>query len=573
MPKVPLRDLLALVRPEQRGLALAIALGFVSSGIALAQPLLVRRLVDGFTASNSQDSTRVATLLLVAAMLVEALLGAWQSWVLGRAGENFVSGLRTRMVQRIFRLPMSGYARYRTGDLLSRVAADTSAVRSALSTSLVELSSGTILLIGALVVMMSLTPLLTLVTVVCVAGAGLVVGVLSIHVMAASYGAQRTLGQLNAGLERALRNPRTVKLNQAEDFEETIATSAIDEVRRRGYAMARLEALLQPVTSIAVQGAMVAVITLGGLRVADGRMTLGTLTAFVLYLLYIAVPITSVFMAVTDIQAGRASLHRSMEILSEEVEPIGGRTCVGPATVEFDEVSFSYPDGRRVLDEVHFQCAERGVTAVVGPSGGGKSTVLALVAGLYTATGGTVRVGGQDVRELSMKSLRSRIAYVEQESPVLAGTLRENLTYGLAEPPKDSTILRVMDLVELEDLTRSPGSLLDLAIGESGANLSGGQRQRVALARGLLRAPDILLLDEVTSQVDALNEESILRTVDELARSRSVVLVAHRLSTVRRADQVIVLEAGQVVDKGTHDELLSRCPLYQHMVSTQMLTG
>ncbi len=569
--RVPVREMLKILRPQRRILILAGVLGLVASLIALVQPLLVQRLVDGVDSGGLSSVVYAGVAVLIVAVLAEALIGAFQSWLLGRAGENFVSALRESVVRRVFRLPMSAYGRYRSGDLLSRITADTAAVRSALSNSLIEMSSGVVTLVGALIIMLILEPMLTFVTVGCVVVAGFLVAAVSVRVMVASIAAQRKLGELGAGVERALRNPKTVKLNQAEGIEEQRAASSIDEVRKYGYSLAKYEALIQPITSIAIQGAMVIVISLGGLRVSQGQMTIGDLMAFILYLVYIAIPVGAIFMSVTEIQAGRAALYRVVEVTNEEIETVEGDISQGEPSIEFNDVSFSYPTGQQVLHGASFRCPAHRVTAIVGPSGSGKSTTLGLMAGLYSATSGTVHISNQDVLTVSRESLRSRVAYVEQEFPVLSGTLRENLTYGARAPISDSTLGAIVADVRLDDVAETPDGVLGTDVGESGSKLSGGQRQRLALARAVLRNPDVLLLDEITSQVDALNEESMVDLVYKMAKSKTIVLVAHRLSTVRQADQVILLDEGQVVDHGTHDELLARCSLYRHMVQTQSL--
>jgi ATP-binding cassette subfamily B protein len=321
-----------------------------------------------------------------------------------------------------------------------------------------------------------------------------------------------------------------------------------------------------------------AVLGVGGARVASGALPLSSLIAFLLYVFYLLSPIASLINATSDLQAGLAALRRTRQVQILPTEPATPGpllipvTATGAASVAFQHVSFRYPDHRApVLDEISFQMPPGGMTALVGPSGAGKSTIFALLERFYEPQGGKVAVDGRDVHDWPLAELRAAIGYVEQDAPVLAATLRENLRFA-APHASDDEIYDVIVRTRLDDLmTRLPDGL-DTVLGHRGITLSGGQRQRIAIARALLRRPRLLLLDEATSQLDAVNEHQLRQVVSEVALTTTVLVAAHRLSTVTSADQILVLEAGRLRANGTHAHLISTDTLYRQLATTQLLT-
>ncbi len=580
--KVPLRQLLAHARPQAPALVAASLLSCVGAAVALVQPLVVKEVFADL--SHSRPVT-TAILVIVGLFLAEALLGSVQSYLLGRIGEGVVLALRTTLVGRLLRWPVATYTRHRSGDLISRVSADTTAVRGALASSLTETLAGVLTFTGSLVLMLVLDPLMLALTLGCLLVSFLAVFAVSLRIMGATVQAQRSVGRIGAGLERVLRAIRTVKLSNAEEREERALAADVRAAYRAGMRQAKLEALVHPVTAVSVQGALVLVLGVGGARVADGTMALGELIAFLLYLLYLAVPMTTLFSSITDLQAGRAALSRVQELLDEPLERTGetatpapaGTTAPflhpsAPAAISLHDVTFAYP-GREehpALRDVTFSVPEFSRAALVGPSGAGKSTVLSLIGRMYDADRGAVRLFGRDVADTPLREVRDLIGHVEQESPVLAGTLRSNLVY--ARP--DASDAEIAEVLERTNLTEFVGSLprgLETEVGDGGVLVSGGQRQRIAIARMLLKRPRILLLDEVTSQMDAENERLLNATLKEAAATCTVLVVAHRLSTIQDADRILVMDGCRITASGTHDQLMRAGGLYAHLARTQLL--
>ncbi|MGY1738946.1 ABC transporter ATP-binding protein [Geodermatophilus sp. SYSU D00684] len=573
-----LRDLLPLLRPHRRPLLLAAGLSLVGAAAALAQPALTGRVIAAVGAGRPLLPA-VAALVLV--LVAGAVLNAGQSYLLQRTGEGVVLTTRRTVADRLLRLPVAEYDRRRTGDLMSRVGADTTLLRATVTSGVVEVAGSAVVGIGALVAMALVDVWLLLVTLAAVAVGMAVVVSTSRRVRRLSRRAQEEVGAMTAAVERALSAVRTIRASGATAREVDAVEESAARAYRAGVSVAKVQALVAPAGSIAVQGAFLAVLGLGGYRVATGSIAVADLVAFILYLFLLVMPLGQAVSAWTQLQTGLGALARIQEVLVLEPErdavaEVGGATTAprapapGVPLLELDDVSFAYPDGTEVLRGVSLTVPAGSRVALVGPSGAGKSTVLALVEGFYPLTGGAIRWAGADVRELPRAALRAQLGYVEQEAPVLAGTVRENLL--LAAPHAgDDELWAVLADVGLTGVVQRSARGLDVPVGDEGVLLSGGERQRLAIARSLLARPALLLLDEPTASLDARNENLLRETLAAAAADRALLVVAHRLSTVLDSDQIVVLDGGRVVARGTHAELVETSPLYRELASAQLL--
>ncbi|MFD3336011.1 ABC transporter ATP-binding protein [Streptomyces sp. NPDC058700] len=565
--------LLGYVRPHRWTLLLGAVLSLVTGATGLALPLVAKFLIDAL----SDDRPIAGALLLMSALVVaNAGIGALGGYVLQRTAESVVLGARRTLSSYLLRLRIAAVDRSEPGDLMARVTSDTTLLREVTTDSLVGLGTGGLTLVATLVMMGVVDPVLLAVTLGVVVVAGTVIGVFVPRINKASRQAQDAVGTMGASLERVLGALRTIKASGAEHREEQAVHAAAEESWRQSLRAAKWSALAGNTAGLSMQIAFITVLAVGGARVATGAIDVGTLVAFLLYVFYLMSPIQQVVGAVTQYQAGAGALARIREALQLPAEPSAAPAPLPepgaePAALAFEDVRFRYSDD---LPHVHhgvtFSVPQRGMTAFVGPSGAGKTTVFSLIERFYDPEAGRITLDGRDLNAWEIPQLRSSIGYVEQDAPVLSGTLRDNLLLGNPGAGEDD-VLRVMGTTRLDGLVERLPKGLDTLVGHRGTKLSGGERQRVAIARALLRRPRLLLLDEATSQLDAVNEAALRDTVAEVARTTTVMVVAHRLSTVTMADRIVVMDAGRVRAVGTHRELIAADPLYAELAATQFL--
>jgi ATP-binding cassette subfamily B protein len=583
---------------ENRGvMAFIIVLSVLGAGASLAQPLLVNRVITAVQAGNSLT---VLVWLLAALVIVAGLLNGFQHFLLQRAGEGVVLSSRRKLVAKLLNLPISEFDVRRTGDLVSRVGSDTTLLRAVLTQGLIEAIGGALTFIGAIVAMAVIDPLLLGITVVIIAVSVVFVGALSRRIRVASKAAQEKVGDLTAAIERGIGAVRTIRAANATHREVDEIDGHATAAYERGLVIARMSAFVVPVASIALQVSFIVVIGVGGAQVAAGTIQIATLVTFILLLFLMIMPLGQAMGAAIAVNQALGALGRIQEILDlpdEDADDVAAAPAPAVATADaitFDHVTFRYredalatataadgtvaadaDDGTRdqdptVLHDVSFSVPRGSRVALVGPSGAGKSTTLALIERFYDPTDGVIRLGGIDIRGLDRAELRGQIGYVEQDAPVLAGTIRANLLLGSPDASEDDCV-RVLEAVNLTEVLERDERGLDAQVGEDGVMLSGGERQRLAIARALLAAPPILLLDESTSSLDGINEQRLRLAIDAVAADRTLLVIAHRLSTVVDSDVIVVLEHGRVVGIGTHSELVQTTPLYRDLAKHQLL--
>ncbi|MEU5537593.1 ABC transporter ATP-binding protein [Streptomyces sp. NPDC020362] len=581
--RVAVATMYRLTAGHRGAIAVATALTLVGSALGLSQPLVAKHVVD---ASARGQFVWPLLGLLGALFVVEAATGAAGRFILERMGERVVRQLRHGLVGRLLRLEMREYDRHRNGDLISRVTADTTLLREVVSQALVDLVTGSLVAAGAIALMAWLDPLLLLLVAVTVAAAAVVVASLLTGIRCASAHMQDSVGAVAADLERALGALSMVRVHRAEQREAAGIGARVDAAYGAGVRTAKLASVMSTAVELAVQGSFLIVLVVGGLRVSGHAGSLGDLVAFLLYASYLVLPLSSVFRAVGQIQHGMGAYQRIDEALRLPVEHTAPRLAgdraptprpTRPSSVTREQpalalhdVHFGYDPQRPVLRGVSFAVQHRRHVAMVGRSGAGKSTVFALVARFYEPDSGTVFFDGQPATELSRDACRRGIAVVDQNAHVVHGTLRDNITYAVPDAT-EAEIRRVVELARLEEVVdRLPGGLAAV-IGERGSTLSGGERQRVALARALLARPSLLLLDEPTSHLDAINESALTTVMKDVAQECALLVIAHRLSTVQHADHIVVLQDGRTAAGGRHEELLADSALYRELAASQML--
>lgn len=570
-PRVGLRTLLPYLRDHRRVLVVVALVSLVGAGASLAQPLLVGGLIAAVEAGRP---VAVFAATLVAVLLVASLLGAVQQYLLQRTAEGVVLSTRRSLVARVLRLPLAELDQRRTGDLVSRVGSDTTLLRAVVTSGLVEVVSSVVVVVGAVVAMALVDVVLLAVTLTAVA-VGMTAAIsVARRLRALALASQQRVGEMSSAVERALSAVRTIRASGATDREVDAVGASARAAYDAGVRAARTGAVVSPVVGVAVQGSFIAVLGVGGYRVASGALTVAELVSFILFLFLLVMPLGQLVSAFAELQLGLGALTRIEEVLGLPEEDPGPATAPpgrpGAPLLELRGASFAYPGGAPVLQGVDLVVPRGTRTALVGPSGAGKSTLLSLVERFSDVTGGAVLVDGVDVRELPRAALRARLGYVEQEAPVLAGTLRENLLLAAPSASEDE-LAAVLAAVGLSGVASRDAAGLDAQVGEGGVLLSGGERQRLAICRSLLARPELLLLDEPTASLDARNERALQDALDAVAERTTLLVVAHRLSTVVGSDQIVVLDGGRVVGAGTHDELLATTPLYRELAATQLL--
>ncbi|UFQ16864.1 MULTISPECIES: ABC transporter ATP-binding protein [Streptomyces] len=564
-----LRLLGELSRGHILQISLAVLLSLVATAATLAVPLLVRELIDALA---RRESILRWLAVMVPLALTGALAASFSGYLLAKTGEQFILRLRGRVMEHTLRMPLKAVRAAGAGNLVARITSDAALLRSVIDVGVVQLPVAVVTALATLVFMALLDWMLVLLTLAVFAVAGSAIWLLLRRVRQGFEGIQTATGALAQRFTTVLSSLVTVKAHRAETSTSASLTRDAEHITDGMISAARLQSVVIPVMSLGQEVALACIVIAGGARISHGDLSLSDFIAFLLYLLQLVTPITIMVMGLGRLQTGLAAKARFEDLLSTPVEAAGepgaARPDAGGDAVVFDRVSFGY-DGEPVLREVSLRVPRRGLTAVVGHSGAGKSTLLTLIERFEDASSGSITVLGQDVRDWPLDALRSRIGYVDQSFTLLEGTVRENLLLGHRDSnTDDAALMSALAEVGMADVVRALPNSLDTVIGRE-VDVSGGQRQRIALARALLQSSDLVLLDEPTSQLDSLNEMRLRDVIDTLARDRSVLVVAHRLSTVMHADHVIVLKDGTVAETGTHSELMANSSHYRDLVEGQ----
>ncbi|MEY4319429.1 MAG: hypothetical protein RL378_533, partial [Actinomycetota bacterium] len=462
-------------------------------------------------------------------------------------------------------------------DLVSRVGADSTMLRAVLTQGLVEAIGGLVTFVGSIIAMLIIDMILFGLTFSVVVSSMVIVIALSRRIRVYSRRAQDRVGDLTASVERAISAVRTVRAANAVQREIDTVDDDSRGAWRAGLDVARISAFVIPISGIAMQVSFLVVLGVGGFRVASGAIDVAQLVSFILFLFMMIMPLGQAIGAFTSVAQALGALGRIQEIIdlpSESANDVVTDTLdgeLGDVAIEFDTVNFAYDPETPILTNISFTVKTGTRIALVGPSGSGKSTILSLIERFYDPQSGTIHLGGHDIRALDRTELRSAIGYVEQDAPVLAGSIRDNLILG-APNATDADCLAVLDEVNLANIVERDERGIHSPVGEGGVLLSGGERQRLAIARALLAAAPILLLDESTSSLDGLNEQLMKDAIDRVSAQRTLIVIAHRLSTVIDSDQIVVLSKGEVLGIGTHEQLLTVVPLYRELAETQLLS-
>ena len=565
-----LRHIWQWLKPYWGRMAFSLFFVALQAVIALAIPLLFGKGIIDYVLLEAREP-RLLALVAIGAVGLIALKGLVvyaQTYSMNFVGQRLVTDLRARVYDHLLKLPLDFYARRRSGELISRMTNDMAAVQQAVTMSIGEVVHYSLVLIGVLVAIFWLHWQLALISLVVLPLAALAVSRYGSRIRAFSARMHERIGDMAAVVGETIGAIRVVKAFTMEG----LSRSRFQEANERSFAVSmksvQAQATLKPVVELILVTGMVVVLWAGGREVLVGRLSVGELMSFLAYLGMLSQPVSALTHHFALVQQAAAAGERIGRLLQEQTEPQASAALQTlpriTGRVEFQNVSFAYEPGTPVLEDVSFTVEPGETVALVGPSGAGKSTLVNLIARFYDPDAGSVRVDGYDLKSVDPRSLRRQIGLVPQD-PVLFGvSIAENIAVSRPDA-KMEEIRQAAELAYAHDfITRLPAGY-DTVAGERGASLSGGQRQRIAIARAILADPRILILDEATSALDSESEVAIHAALQRIRQGRTVILIAHRASTVMMADRIIVLDRGRVVQQGTHQELSQRPGLYRRL--------
>ena len=549
-----------LVRPRRWLLALGFVLMVINRVASLVLPYSTRFLIDSVIIKRHTELLKPLVLGVLLATLVQGITSFSLTQLLSKAAQRLIAELRQKVQAHVGRLSVSFHDSTKSGVLVSRIMSDVEGVRNLIGTGLVDLTGGLLTAAIALVVLFRISTLMTL----------LAFGFLLCFALALKKAFQtirpifRERGKINAEvtgrLAESLGGVRVVKGYHAEGREERVfslgALRLLDNVMRTLTATSIMG--LSASVLLGVVGAVVMYV--GARQILAGTLTIGGFFTYTLFMGFLIAPIMQIVSIGTQITEAFAGLERTQEILKEPAEDRDPRRTVTLPTIEgnldFDRVSFSYDSVRTVLSDVSFHASPGTVTALVGSSGSGKSTIIGLISAFYVPTNGRVLVDGIDLSTVRLDSYRTQLGVVLQESFLFDGTIRENVSFSRPDASEEA-VMRACRIARVDEFAETFADRYDTVVGERGVKLSGGQRQRISIARAILAEPRILILDEATSSLDSESEQLIQQGLSYLMQGRTTFVIAHRLSTIRRAEQILVVEQGQIVERGTHEELFA----------------
>ncbi len=540
------------------------------SGLVL--PGSSKYLIDEVIAKSNLNLLKWLLIAVGAAITVQAVSSFFLTQLLSVEAQHLISVLRAQVQRHIIYLPVRFFDNTKSGELVSRIMTDVEGVRNLVGTGLVQLFGGVLTAIVAFFLLIKINPLMTLYTLVPLA----IFGLISLKAFSYIRPIFRERGKINAEvtgrLTESLGGIRVIKGFNAESYEIKVFESGVERLFKNVRKSLLTTSFVTSAATLLLGIASVGIMGVGGSLIIKGKMTIGDFFAFTLYLGFMIAPIVQMSNIGSQITEAFAGLDRTEEILNSPRETDDALRTIQlnsiKGDVEFEEISFSYEPGNEVLKNISFKAPAGSMTALVGTSGSGKTTIAGLAATFLKPISGVIKIDGKDLSKVTLDSYRSRLGVVLQDDFLFEGTIRENILFGKPDA-SEAELLEAARAAHVKEFTDRFPDGLDTLIGERGVKLSGGQRQRVAIARALLANPKILILDEATSNLDTESEMYIQESLQRLMKGRTTFVIAHRLSTIRRADQILVIEDGQIAERGSHEELIKKEGRYYQLYTYQ----
>ena len=574
-----LPDVWELIEPRKAVLALGFGLMLINRVAGLVLPGSTKFLIDNVIGKHQRQLLMPIILAVVCATLVQGVTSFSLTQLLSKSSQRMITDLRIKVQAHIGRLPVAFYDANKTGVLVSRIMSDVEGVRNLIGTGLIEFAGGIMTSIFALIVLLRISSSMTTVAAVVLVGFAFFLNKAFKTIRPLFRARPKLNAEVTGRLTESLGGVRVVKGYHAEEREGKVFASGVHRLLDNVIKTLTMTSLMS-LSSTVLMGLVSAVIMfLGAQKILAGTMTLGTFVTFTIFLGMLIAPLVQIVSIGPQLTEAITGLERTREVLNEKPEDEQpDRTIVldrVSGSVAFEHVDFSYDTGKPVLHDINFDSAPGTVTALVGPSGAGKSTIIGLIAAFYVPTSGRVLVDGYDLAHVRLDSYRTQLGVVLQDTFLFDGTIRENVAFARPEATENA-ILEACRIARVDEFAEGFENKYDTVVGERGVRLSGGQKQRVSIARAILADPRILILDEATSSLDSESEALIQEGLRYLMRGRTTFVIAHRLSTVRRADQILVVEAGRIVERGTHESLYAAGGRYfelytkQHGVETNL---
>lgn len=567
----PLLYLLKKVDWPKKLVFTAMTLSILGSLSGLLVPLFTGKLVDTFNA-ESLDLRMVW--LFIGVFLVNAVLSGIGTYLLSKIGEKTIYSIREKLWKHLINLKMSFFDKNESGQLMSRITDDTNVINLFISEKAPSVLPSLLTLIGSIVMLFILDWQMTLMTFLILP---IFIGImvpLGRKMGKISRDTQTEISRFSGILGRVLTEMKLVKVTTSEEKELEKTKGTLLGIYNLGLKEAKIRAIISPLSGVIMTLTVAVILGFGGIRVSSGAITAGTLVAMIFYVVQLSAPILNFSMFLTDYKKAVGASERIYEIYQEEAEKRGddhNQPITNHQDITFENVSFGY-EAHSVIKDLSLSIRSGEVTAFVGPSGSGKSTLFSLIERLYPIDYGQILYGNQPIDDISLKYWRQKIGYVMQSNAMMSGTIRDNLTYGVYSEVEEETLVHYTKMARCYDFIMAFPQGFDTEIGERGTKLSGGQRQRIDIARSFIKNPDILLLDEATANLDSESEFYIQQALNELMKDRTTIVIAHRLATIKKANQIVFLDKGQITGVGTHQELLASHEKYRHFVNTQSLT-